>query len=213
MLKARAGLEAAGEVVEIPQPGGQPGHHTVAALPGVDILHHLLDQPAYRDHLLAHPPLGELEELLLHLVQDHRGFGLLPVAAVDHLGRGGDQFPQQGLLGDDFEMSVEVGGGGDVFQKGDDVLFPPRRLQVPPFLQGVHQGDGVGRGPAIVKGDDGVVDLPVGVLVEGFGGNPLHHPGDYRLVEQHRPQDALFRVEVAGLGTDGFRLGFHLQVH
>ena len=194
------GMQPVGDLVEFGESRRHTARHSAAGGDGVDLVHRRLQQILQRNEVLGVAPVGDLVHLGLGTV-DHLGdVGALGpgVAVLHHPGAGLHQAAQQRLLGDDSGVVPGVGRGGHGGDQGVQIRRPADALQQSAAVEFGGHRDGVGRLPAPVEIEDGVVDVLVRGAVEVAGTQLLEHVGDGVLAEQHAAEHRLLGGHVLG---------------
>ena len=193
-----AGLEAAGDRVDVAEAGRRAGHFDLAGgelLEPVDLVVEDVSEDAEVARLLF---VGDFEEQLLGPLGE---LARLAVALVDpalDLLAGAEQPPQQRVLLDDLGVVLGVAGGRDLRRQLGDVVLAAGLVDHVALGQRLADAELVDRLGGRVEVVDALEDRPVAVEVE-VGGVELDlvdHPGQRRLGDQHRPQDRFLRLDV-----------------
>ena len=183
-------MQSIGHLVEFGEPGRHPARQAAVGGDGVDLVHRRLQQVFQRDEVFGEASIGDLVHLGLRAV-DHLGdIGALGagVAVLHHPSAGFHQPAQQRLLRDDLRVVARVGGGRHRGDQGVHIRRPTDPAQQPAAVQLGGHRHRVGRFPAPVQVQDGVVDVLVCGPIEVTGPQLFQHIGDRVLAEQHAAQ-------------------------
>ena len=199
-----AGVEPAGELVELDEAGRHPGQRpVVAVLGGLDLQVGLAQQLGDGDVVLLLPlvmshrvdlGLGQRDEL-----GDVAGIGGVP--QLGDAGAGLDQAAHERLVLDDAGVVAGVGGGGDGGHEGGQVGGATNALELAALGELVGDDERVGGFGAVVDLDDRVKDRLVGRAVELRATQDVDDVGDGLLAQEHAAERGHLGLKVLGRET------------
>ena len=188
-------LEAAGEVVDALEPGGDAGDAAVA-VQGGEVLEvadqHLLDVLELAEAAL----LLDGEHLLLAAVEQVGGIAGVLIAELGDLVAHADERAQHALLAHDAGVVARVGRRRHELGQRVHELAPPGALEHALALELGADGDHVDLFAALEQREHAAVDEPVGVAVEVVGGEQLGDRRDRVGIDQHGAEHRLLRLQV-----------------
>ena len=182
------GLKARGELVEPPEPGGEPGDVFLAVVQPLDVLEGVLEDRADGDRAPLQAPLRDLKDEPLGLVEEGIDVVALLVALADDLGRGADQVPEQSLLADDVGVGDDVGGRGRLLDErgeGGGAADLLERVAAPELL---GEGQEIDRLGALEERHHRREDLAMAFLVEVRGAEDFDRAGQTLSLQQEGAQ-------------------------
>ena len=191
-------VQAVGHLVELGEPGRHPAGQTAIGGDRVDLVHGRLQQVLQRDEVLGQAPIGDVVDLGLRAVDHLSDVGAVGarVAVLHHPGAGLHQPAQQRLLGDDLRVVAGIGRRRHHRDQGVQIRRAADPAQQPATVQLGGHRHRVGRLPAPVEVQDGVVDVLVRRAVEVAGPQLLQHVGDRVLAQQHSAQYRLLGGQI-----------------
>src|SRR5438876_5280661 len=189
-------LQPAAQLIEIAEARGDPLYRPLLLVAAIDALEAFLQDLADRQELLDEPAIGDTEHQLLRAVHQDLHVIFTFEAQVGDLRAGDDELAEHGLLQYDAGVVLDVGRGRHRVQQTGHVRGAADVVQLPFIAQAIGDGNQVHRLAAFEQFHHRFVDATVGVAIEILRPDQLHHAGDGVTVEQHRPEHALFRIEV-----------------
>ena len=196
-----AGVEPAGELIELDEAGRDPGQRpVVAVLGGFDLQVGLAQELGDGDVVLLLPlvvghrvdlRLGERDEL-----GDVAGVGGVP--QLGDAGTGLDQATHERLVLDDAGVVAGIGGGGDGGHEGGQVRGAADPFELASLGELIGDDERVGGLGAVVDLDDRVEDRLVGGAVELRAAQDVDDVGDGLLAQEHAAERGHLGLEVLG---------------
>ncbi|MBA7703363.1 hypothetical protein ES703_112148 [subsurface metagenome] len=203
-------LQSAEHLVELGERSGQAGDPGAVIL--LDLLEDLLEKLLEGHGLRGNLHSGDLENAALGFFEDFLGvfFGL--VSAGDNLGRGGNEFAQQGKVANDVGVIDGVGTVRDALDNSQEVGDAADLLQLGPAVELFAQEDQVEGLLVIVKLANDVENGLVVGEVKTVAVDDLNDLADLIAVEDHRSQQTSLGVQrlgrqAFGINGRGFDIG------
>ncbi len=203
-------LQAARHLVDVDEPGGQPGDDVLRLGELVDRPEALLDDLPHVDEALPDAALGDVEDRLLRPVEQLRRLVLALVAGLDDAVPGVDEVAEDRLLLDEAAPVLDAGDAGHAVHEPGQEGGPPHRLERAPAGELVLQGDEIDGLAPLGEHRHRLEDAPVGVPVEVLPVQDLRRRVEGGVVHEDRPEDGPLGLEVAGEGVlPSRRVGGH----
>ena len=191
-----AGLEAAGEPIEVGEARGDAGDLFLPLVERLDVLEGGGDDGLHVHEAHRVALLGDGEDATLAFVGELADVSVLLVSELgDGAGRL-DQAARQRLLVDDLRVVGEVRRGGDDLVQQVDELVAANGLERAHGRQLVLDGDAVDGLALAEQRAHRLEDLAVSVAVELLRADDLDHLGERLGVEQDAAEEALLRVQI-----------------
>src|SRR5213596_172398 len=195
-------METAGHSVELNKSGGDSGDAAftlVQLLNRLDGVHHLV---FHREQLAFETVFAHGENALFHFVEQIVYLVLFLVSTAHALGGGGNDFPQDVLVANDVEVVADVRGGRNKGEQTCNERRAANAVEKMSITQHLSKRDQVDRLRRVPKIDENIVDRPVRRDVEVFFVNFFDAFCDsFTRGDQHRPQNALLRVNALRRGA------------
>ena len=184
--------------VQVPEAGGHPGDLGARHGQLLELVEHVHQNFGQGLQPLGAAALADGVDPLLGQIQHGLG-GLPPLLHQGGELPGGLRDPaEEGLVLDDADVLLDVGGGGGDLHELEQVAAGGVFIVNTCELHLVQHRHRVNGGGEVEHGIDGLVDLPVGLEIEVLPGQGLHHVGDTAGVNEHGAQDGLFRLNAVG---------------
>ncbi len=200
-----AGLEAAGDLVEVLEARGSPGQRGSFQRQTVELVELLVQDVLDLAEVFLAVVAGDLEHRLLGLLDEvARRAGVADHALLDFVGAL-QQPAQQGHLAHDLGVAAGVTGCRHEARQLVHGGGSPDLLQVARLAQTVGHRQHVDGLAGLVEVEHRLVDRPVALAVEVPGTQALldHERVQGAVREQDRPQHRLLGLEVVGRGQGG----------
>ena len=168
-----ARLKAAGDLVEVLEPGRRPGQRGALDREAVQLVELLVEHLFDRAEVLLAVVAGDLEHRLLGLLDELARRGAMAEHALLDLIRGPQQPPQQRVLAHDLRVAAGVSGGRHDPGQPVDRRDPADVLELAALAQAVGDREHVDRLGLVVQREHRLVDRAVALAVEVLRAQPL----------------------------------------
>src|SRR5439155_5019146 len=195
-------METAGHSFELNKSGGDSGDAAFTLVQLLNRLHGVHHLVFHREHLAFEAVFAHGENALFHFVEQIVYLVLFLVSTAHALGGGRNDFPQDVLVANDVEVVADVRGGWNEGEQTRDERRAADTVKKMPITQYLRKRDQVDRLRRITKIDENVVNRTVRGNVKVFFVNLFDAFRDsFTRGDQHRPQNALLRVNALRRGA------------